>query len=167
MKLSLFRSEVELTSWLIYNKGKLSLGHALFKSVKSTHTNHFSSLFLIKNNIGQPLWVEHLHNKLILPEFVNFYHAYFATVWLVISFHFFITLPYQFLIDPRNAFHGVRKISLLCCRKLVKSSVSCSNSLAFILTLQFGFSRLSITSSVSRLPIFQLNFQFQSTNLGP
>ena len=39
---------VESTSWSILGRGKLSFGHALFRSVKSTHILHFPFAFFTR-----------------------------------------------------------------------------------------------------------------------
>lgn len=45
MKLSITWLEMESISWSIWGKEKQSLGHALFKSMRSTHILHFSLVF--------------------------------------------------------------------------------------------------------------------------
>ena len=42
---------VESTSWSILGRGKLSFGHALFRSVKSIHILHFSFAFFTRTTL--------------------------------------------------------------------------------------------------------------------
>ena len=43
---------VESMSWSILGRGKLSFGHALFRSVKSTHTLHFPFAFFTRTTFA-------------------------------------------------------------------------------------------------------------------
>lgn len=51
MKLSCSGPAVASTNWSIRGRGKLFLGHVLFKSVKSTHVCHLSFGFLTKTTL--------------------------------------------------------------------------------------------------------------------
>ena len=57
----------------IFDKGKLSFGHALLRSVKSTHTLHFSPLFRGDDNVGEPIWVVRFSDDISLDELSHFF----------------------------------------------------------------------------------------------
>ena len=81
MKVSSSWSAVESMSWSILGKGKLSLGHALFKSMKSIHILHFSLDFFYHDDIGQPFGLVNLSNKSCSQELFYFFHNCFVSLW--------------------------------------------------------------------------------------
>lgn len=85
------------TSWLILWKGKLSLGKALFKPMKSWHVCHFSLLFGTKTGLYTQTrywasWIKPFSNNL----YTLFFKVSYFLVIMLSSLHFKLNLGINF-----------------------------------------------------------------------